>query len=379
MTKKKQTKKPARAPRAELSQEEKDAKAISTLLGDKDAEGAAALTRQFMPEGALGRVNAERPEEYNDITSRYKAASEAYGPGGGARRSAESQDVLDQYKGKLSRSGEMQGILDRFRTGTARTGEDAEYLGRLKGGLGGYSSEENQAALEQQMRESNSAYDAAKTQLSQNAGKLGVRGGTLAALSGKIDKQSARDQLGARQDIFLKNADEKQKRLETYGSEVGRIQGDEQGRTKDYSNLLRDTEREDNTRLDAYAGMVKDAETTEFDKGRLATGDYFNTLKTMRDDELGRQKTNMDQAATERAGQASTYFGGLERGAAVRSQEEEKKLNRGYYNMAKKAYGGGRGDGRTNGYTGRGPTTATAPNMDEYYAERERLINERYK
>lgn len=292
------------APAAPQSPQDRDAAAIAKLLGKDDAEGAAALSRNFFPEGSLGRVNTGfnpnggRIAENQDVLDRMRAKMEAMGPGGGARRSADVTEFID----------------------------------RSRAGLEGYTAPENQAMLEQQMRGVNQGYMQGADRLSRDAAKLGIRGGSLAALRGKVEKQAARGESEARQNLFVKNADEKQERLSQFGQAV---QGVEQG---------------------------------EYDRDRQSTGDYYDTLSKMRADELDREKTNINQVNAERSGQAATYFGGLERGASNRAQAEERKMNKNYYNLAKSMYGrSGRG-GRSSG--------GTAANPSGYFDEAKKVVEQ---
>lgn len=414
----KKTKAPPQAKPAP-SQDDRDAKAISQLLGQEDAEGAAALTRQFFPEGSLGRVssgfdkNGNRIQENQDILDRARAAMEAYGPGGGARRSADVQNLLDRSRAGLDRSGEAQGNLDRTKAGLGRTADDAnvmakmeaatnrsaenqglidqaqgrvgrtqesrDYLQRMNSATEGYNSAENQGMLEQQMRGINQGFSQAQQRLANNAGKMGIRGGAMAALAARNSKASARAEAEARQDLFVKNADEKQARLRQYGDAVGQAESAEQGRFKDlgnvslnvqgqeaanrgayastargiqdseerrgntYNDLVRQTELDDRSRLSDYGAQVAGAEADEYGRDKDSRDSYANTLGSMRDDELKRQGMNLDKVAAERAGQNSTYFGGLEFSKTRRDSDEARRLNRDYFNLAKSQYGGGRG------------------------------------
>lgn len=421
---------PARAPKPEPTQDDKDAKAISQLLGKEDAAGAAALTRQFFPESSLGRVssgfdaNGNRIRENQDVLDRARAAMEAYGAGGGARRSSDVQNLIDRSRAGLDRSAETQANLDRTKAGLGRTAEDAgilskmeaatnrsgesqalidqansrvgrtqetkDYLGRLNSATAGYSSPENQAMLEQQMRGINQGFQQGQQRIANNAGKMGIRGGTLAALAAKNQRAAGRAEAETRQDLFVKNADEKQKRLMQYGDAVSGAETAEQGRFRDagsvtmgvqsqeaanrgayastarsiqdseerrgntYNDLVRQTQLDDQQRLGDYGGYVAGAEADEYGRERDTRTDYFNTLGSIREDELNRTQINLDKTAAERAGQNSTYFGGLEYSRSRRDADEARRLNRDYYNLAKSQYGGGRGR-----QSGRGPTSGT--------------------
>jgi hypothetical protein len=441
--------KAAKAPKVEPTQDQKDAKAVSQLLGKEDAEGAAALTRQFFPEGSLGRVssgfddNGNRIRENQDVLDRARGAMEAYGPGGGARRSSDVQNFIDRSRAGLDRSSETQGNLDRTKAGLGRTADDANvmskmeaatnrsaetqnlinqaqgrvgrtaetkgYLDRMNSATAGYSSAENQGMLEQQMRGINQGYQQNQQRIENNAGKMGIRGGTLAAMAAKNAKAASREQAQTRQDLFVRNADEKQKRLMQYGDAVGQEENAEQGRFKDagnvtfnaqgqeaaarsayassargiqdaeerrgntYNDLVRQTEMDDRSRLSDFGGYVSGAEADEYGREKDTRDTYFNTLGATRKDELDRAQINLDKTAAERAGQNSTYFGGLEYSRSRRDADEARRLNRDYYNLAKSQYGGGRGRGQT----GRGPASGT-PAEDPrlgFFDEASKVVN----
>jgi hypothetical protein len=448
--KKPNSKRPAKekAPAQELSPEQKDARAISQLLGQQDAEGAAALTRQFFPEGSLGRVssgfdaNGNRIRENQDVLDRARAAMEAYGPGGGGRRSADVQNLIDRSRAGLDRSAEAQGNLDRTKAGLGRTADDAnvlakmeaatnrsgenqalidqansrvgrtqetrDFIGRMNSATAGYSSPENQAMLEQQMRGINQGFQQGQQRIANNAGKMGIRGGTLAALAAKNQRAAGRAEAETRQDLFVRNADEKQRRLMQYGDAVSGAESAEQGRFRDagsvslniqgqeasnrgayastarnvqdaeerrgntYNDLVRQTELDDRQRLGDFGGYVAGAEADEYGRERDTRTDYFDTLGKVRGDELNRSQINLDKTAAERAGQNSTYFGGLEYSRSRRDAEEARRLNRDYYNLAKSQFGGGRGR-----QTGRGPNTGT-PAEDPrlgFFDEASKVVN----
>lgn len=504
--------------KVELTKEQRDDQAVNKLLGP-DAGGAKALSERFMPEGSLGRVDEGRSGETQDVLNRLRGSMEAYGPGGGARRSAdtqesidrqrkgldrsgetqdildrtkgqlgrnkETQDLLDSLKGKTGRSAEVaealamekgklgrsaedqkaldkldaatirdaetQGLLDTAKSRSGRTAETADFLKRSQAGLEGYSAAENQGQREQMNRGANTAYQQAVSRLNKQAGNLGIRGGAVAALQGKAEKGLARQQALTEQDIFVKNVDEKQKRLAGYGSAVQDIddaehrrfesygklamdvskeersrrldyagaardvqdfeadklqsygknlrtsETDEQGRLRDYTDATRDVQeseykrndnynalvrnagRDDRDRLNDYRDTVRDAEDSEYERTMDTTDAYSSSLRGARRDELDRRLVNSDRIIAERGGQAGTFFSALERGAEMKGGEEDRRLNRKMFGLAKSMYGrggSGKGDGRSRGSGG---APAQQPNMQSYFDERRNMVNQRYK
>lgn len=420
MAEKKKDKPKNKAPKAEETQDQKDARAINKLFGGKKVKGANAVVRQFFPEGSLGRVDSgfdaqgNRQQENQDLLNRARGNMEAYGPGGGARRSSDVDAAIKAFRQGMGRTGETYENLARLKSGmlrtaedtdtianfkarSGRTTEDADVLGRMQAGLEGYSSAENQAQLESQLRDTNKAYQEGQNNVSRDAAKLGVRGGVVAALGAQNERARARAEAEARQNIFVANADEKDRRLQNYGKNVGRIQSDEQGRNRDYAETVAGIQRDERMRGQDYASSLRNAELDEQGRQRdfydtvnsqedreyrQEQDSYLNyrdTLGQMRGDERSRQEYNNAQIAAERSGQANTFFGTIGYKDTRDDAKEAAALNRDYYNLAKSQYGGGGGsaysggDGRTN------PNGASSgPDYEGYYRAREDATNRYY-
>lgn len=334
------TKKPTKTPRTpEEIKAAKDARLVQNLIGKKDAGGAKAFADSIMPSGALGRVSSgfdesgNRIAENQDYLNKLRATSDFYG--GPNARSADVQSSLDRSANAVNRSAATNSLLDTARGQMGRSGATSDYLNRLRESTAGYTSPENQAMLESTMRDTNKAYTNQSELLSRDSAKLGIRGGAVAALQAKIGKNAARAEGEARQDIFIKNADEKQKRLLDYGGANRTAETDEFGRTKDVADLNAKAEADDRVRGNDFYDKVRDVEDTEYGKRRESGSDYFATVQGVRTDELNRGKTNLDQVAAENQGRQGLFFAGLSQARGNRNEKEQRGLNKSYLQLAR--------------------------------------------
>lgn len=197
-------------------------KAINKLIGG-GTKGAAGLANNFFGEGSLGRVASGF--QVDPVTG--KATD---------KREAENADVLEQYKK----------------------------------GLGGYTGAESQAMREAAARGLDSQYQTQVANLQKAAAKSGVRGGAAMANTQDLNQGRIAAQGNLETDLFVKNADEKQNRLNQYNQ----------------------------------------------------------TLQGMRGDELQRQQFNLGQVGAEKSGQYGTFFGALGVGQSKKNQEQMNEFNK---------------------------------------------------
>lgn len=260
-----------------LTPEQRQAKSIQGLLGP-GAEGGSALANQIYAPNSLGRINENLSPEVSDYLAQQRAMAAFYGPGG-QQRSAEMQD----------------------------------YMARQKAGLEGYNAPEMTAMREQAGRQNDAAYANQRALAMQSQARSGVRGASANAQLMSLARAKAGQDAQLNQDMMIKNADEKQRRLSAYGQELGGQEG------------------------------------REFDRARLSLGDYGSDLAATRNDVLERQKFNIGQTAAEKAGYLGTLFGGV--GVAQQNQaaKEEAKYKRGMLNVARRR---GAGGGATPDYMG---------------------------
>lgn len=195
---------------------------LQDLLGP-GTQAATDLANRFFAEGSLGRVNEERPAAVQDYINRYQA------------------------------------------------------------GLEGYSSPELQAQREQAQRGIDTQYQTGLAQLAKAQARGGVRGAAAGAAQRNMNRARMGEQQNLEQDIFVRNADEKQRRL----------------------------------------------------------GEYARSLEGARADELDRRKFNLEQGASERAGGMGTFFESLKLGQQRQGADRDYQLNRRMLDIARRQSRGG--------------------------------------
>lgn len=222
-------------------------KALEGLYGAEGVAAGNALNNKFLQPGALGRVDTNL---------------------------AGASEQLERLRG--------------LHDSTARDPMQSDVLNRMKGGLEGYTSEENQAQREQMERGLNSGYATSAGQLAKAQARGKVYGAAGAAQQQNLIRstQDSRDTL--QQDLMVKNIDEKNRRLTEYGN-YGRGLNDE-----------------------------------EFNRRAGATKLYGETESGLRDEELGRQKLNLGQANAETAAQIGAFTGA---GATAIAKKNQKRQN----------------------------------------------------
>lgn len=197
---------------------------INKLIGG-GTKGASALADALFSSGSLGRVSTGLIEDKDEAGNVI-----------GSHRVKENEDLLNAYKSSLQ----------------------------------GYSAPELQAQREQATGEINNQYLTQMSQAAKNNAKSMVRGGASTAGAQDLNQQRIQTQGNVEQNIFMKNADEKYRRL----------------------------------------------------------GEYGNVLGGMRADELSRQQFNLGQVGAEKSGQYGTFFGALGAGQAKNQQQYMADFNK---------------------------------------------------
>jgi len=260
-------------PTPEQIAEQKKNEAVNKLLGP-GIEGASALAEKLFPEGSLGRMEFVGPEG-REIVQRYKGIADRYASG---QPSADVQDIMNRYKA----------------------------------GLEGYNSQELNAMREESLQgiESDAQTQARRLQKAQGAN---VQGGARTAQLQRLNQSK----LGARgnleRDLFIKNADERQRRL------------------------------------GEYSGLVQGVEQQGYERSLGSLGQYENAYGSLRQEDVRTKQYNDQKVADEMAGRYGTIFGGLNLGLAQQAQAEDFALNQEYLDIAKKRYGTTRKPGSSGG------------------------------
>ena len=302
-------------------------------------------------------------------------AKDIFGPGTGGRvdtgfddngnRLGENQKIIDMYKDlalkyadpQAARTIEMKDALEGAKQKAERSQEMRDAVERMKGGLEGYNSQENQAMREQGQREMDRNLAGATSGLAQAQARSRVRGAAAAAQNANLQMGDVEGRRRAEQDLFIKNADEKNRRLNEYG------------------NFLGGQENSERAAQLAYAGMLGGQEKEEYGRTRDSTDAYRGALGDMRADELNRAMINMGRQDSEKAGYLGATFGGANIVLARQGMQQDYDINKKMIGLAG-GTGRGGGDGRVHGYGGRGPDGATGGNQAFYDAAGQLIKNQ---
>jgi len=187
------TQRERRQARKALTGEAVDPLAAGTALARVGGFYEGGLGRLAQYDTADGQGRTYTTPEMQESLARYKQIAGQYAEGG--------------------RTSDVQGVMDR-----------------MKGGLDGYNSAELQGQREQMGRglDTQLKTGLAQSRISQARG--GVRGASAAAQDQNLVRQRLATQGDVEQDIFVRNADEMQRRLGVYSDTVRGVEGDEYGR-----------------------------------------------------------------------------------------------------------------------------------------------------
>lgn len=277
---------------AAAAAEQKKNEAVNKLLGP-GIEGASALAEKLFPEGSLGRMEYVG-QEGRDIVQRYKGIADQYASG---QPSADVRDIMNRYKS----------------------------------GLEGYNSRELEAMREQSLQGINADVSAQQRALQKAQARSGVRGAAGAAQLAGVSRSGVNARGNLERDIFIKNADERQRRL------------------GEYSNL------------------VQGVEEQGYNRALGSLGDYQTAYGGLRAEDVRTKQYNDQKVADELAGRYGTIFGGLNLGLANQAQAEDFALNKEYLDIARRRYG-------SSGNRRQSPGGPPAPITNPYYQEAINLI-----
>jgi hypothetical protein len=175
-----------------------------------------------------------------------------------------------------------------------------EYMARQKAALEGYTGQEMTGMREQMGRQNDAAYANQRAQMSTQQARSGVRGASAGAQMMALARAKAGQDSQLNQDLMVKNADEKQRRLSAYGQDLSKM------------------------------------ETDEYSRARESLGDYGGDLGAARGDVLERQKFNLGQTEKEKAGYLGTLFGAVGLGQQNEAADENRKINRQLLGLARR-------------------------------------------
>ena len=197
-------------PGKQLTDAQKNDKAMEGLYGQEGVSAGNALINKFLAPGSLGRVSTEI---------------------GGQNSLQRYSNLYDSVQGR-----------DPIQT---------QALQNMQAGLGGYTSPQYQAQREQMQRGLNSNYLTSAGQLmrAQSRGKVYGAAGAAQMANLQRSTQNSKDQL--EQDLYIKNIDEMDRRNMEYGKYGRGLNEEEYGRRSEATKLwgeegrkLRDEELE---------------------------------------------------------------------------------------------------------------------------------------
>lgn len=224
----------------------------------RDARQAAKTAEKALNLDPLGRVEAGRSEEIADLLDQERALSDPFSDAYAGRRSDETRDFMNRYNDSTQ----------------------------------GYNSQETEALRESRRRETERGFQSGRAALARGQNNARTSSTARAAQLAELSKAYGQQSADAETDIFLRGADEKQRRLEGYGS------------------------------------AVKGAEADEFNRANQALANYKATLGGAEANELNRSQINLGQEAAERAAQVSGTMGILGIQEARRNAEQQNQLIR---------------------------------------------------
>lgn len=181
---------------------------------------------------------------------------------GGLGRMKQYQDAAGQ--GTYT-TPEMQQALARYRQYSdqyaqgGRTGDMQDVLNRYKSGLEGYTGAESQGFREQAQRGIDQQMRSQLGALRTSQARGGVRGASAAAQQSNLDRMRMAEQQNLEQDLFVRNADEKQRRLQAYSDTLRGAEGEEYGRKMQTQNAYA-------TALGGQEGVNRESERYDMDR-----------------------------------------------------------------------------------------------------------------
>lgn len=220
----------------------------------QDITNAKKIADTTLPSSELSTVDASRSQEIQNLINQYQSYSDPNSANFAGKRSAEVSD----------------------------------FVNRLKLGLEGYNSQELNALRAQRLSGMDQGFQSGRATLMRGQNGLGTtqRGAQLAELAKNFGLARA----SAENELFVKAADEKQRRLQDYGNTITSLN------------------------------------TTEYNRAQDALKNYSSVLSGARQDELNRQQINLKQEAATRATQVGKVLGTLSLGETRRNNERQNRL-----------------------------------------------------
>ncbi len=300
-------------------------KAQNSVL--KGVRGGQDIANVLGLDAPLSRVSTDIPEDQQRLIASIRELSDPTSAAFVGRRSGEESAAVDRLRGLMDsagvRSSEASSLIDRLRSDSetrgqrtqemadnlanlkdraARAGQRSEemksILGMMQSGLAGLNSQENQALREQAQREVDRKLTSALDSVRSAARTGGLKGGASRAAERNARRDAMMAQADMEQKNLLSNVELQDKRRMDYAGTLGDAETNEfnQGRLSnlDYSNSLTGAESTENQRyadaINAYAGTLTNMEDNEFGQKQSATRDYAGTVGSLNNNERERTR-----------------------------------------------------------------------------------------
>lgn len=244
------------------------------------------LAKDYLPKwDDLIQFNPYKNDEYEATLQDLKGRQNTAG-----QLTDQTKSLIEQYKGAVDYSGDMQDIISRMRSG-----------------LEGYAAPELNAMREVQARQNQRNLQTTMRDLTNQGARSGLSGAAGALQKASALNASNRAAQGLEQELFVKNADEKQKRLGDFGGFMTVQEAAKQNRMKDFGSFA--------------TGAENDAAS----RAEKARAEYQAMLDNMRNADLNVTKLNAGQQNTAKAMQSA---GTLGMAGLLNSQRQENWLKK---------------------------------------------------
>ena len=234
-------------------------------------------------------------------------------------RNAYADPHSASFAGNMSQDerGALSDLRDRQDPGSANfagrnSADISDIINRFKSGLDGYTAAENTALREQSERGLDATAATQRYNATRDAARNRIRGGAAAAQLGGIDRNRMQAGRELEQDIFLKNADEKQNRLKTFA---------DFSRTNDDTNYERG-----NTAGRDFRDFMTTRGDAAFGRGQQAIGSYEQSLGAIGDKRFQLGQFNIGQDEKTQARDVGTQMGLVGLLGTKRNNEEQNAI-----------------------------------------------------
>jgi hypothetical protein len=215
-----------------------------------------------------------------------------------------------------NRSEDMRGALGNMANLAAnagvRSGPMADVVSRMQSGLEGYNSREMQGMRESGQRELDRNLAGSLESAAGSASANRLLGGAAAAQERQIRESDTRARLQGEQDLMVKNATERQARLDSYGKFMGDLESSEFDRQR--------------LAQDSFLRELGGQEQDEYSRSRESLSDVLGTSGQMTAEEATRAEQINKARGQDYTAEVGTAEGIAQRIAAERTAQQQNQL-----------------------------------------------------